>query len=155
MRIAFAVTCCLLLGACWQAAEPVITAGERVPGFEDGTYRRPDGSEVAVRWTGEAYAVGTGTARAEPLPGGKWLVDYSDAVRLILVVVPTADGLLVRMPIPDAGTRVAKPHGVTLRPAPVVVISGPANEIRAFAAAVTELDGTPDLIDGEMLVRVR
>lgn len=155
MRAIFVIACCLLMSACWETAAPVITIGERVPGFEDGTYRRPDGTELQIRWTGEAYAVGTGTARAEPLAGGKWLVDYSDQVRLIMVVEPTADGFVVRMPTPEAGARVAKSFGITLKPAPVIVLSGPPDETRAFAAAITQLDGTAHLVEGERLVRVR
>lgn len=155
MRAILVIACCLLMSACWETGAPVITGGERVPGFADGTYRRPDGTELQIRWTGEAYAVGAGTARAEPLPGGKWLVDYSDAVRLVMVVEMLPDGFVVRMPTPEAGARVAKSFGIALKPAPVIVLSGPPDEIRAFATAIAQLDGTADLVEGERLVRVR
>lgn len=157
MRPALVLLSCLLLGACWQVKEPMVTQGVRVEALADGLYRRPDGSEVMVRWNPAAgrYDIGVtgGSARMAPLGGGLWLVDYADAVRLVLVASLDKGQVVVHMPSADAEARLAEAHGVAIKPGPVRHLVGKPEAVRALAADVATL-APPDLVEAERLTRV-
>lgn len=159
MRPLAALLCCLILSACWQVKDPVVARGARVDGLADGLYRRPDGSEIMIRWNpGEGrYDVGMngGGARVAPLGGGLFLVDYADAVRLVLVAGIEDGAIVIHTPTREAEARLAKAHGLTLKHGPVLVLAGRPEAVRALAADAATLAGTPDLVVAERLVRVR
>ncbi|MGE5545427.1 MAG: hypothetical protein ACM33T_00905 [Solirubrobacterales bacterium] len=159
MRRALVLLCCLLLGACWQVKEPLVTQGVRAEGLEDGIYRRDDGTEVALRWNAAEgrYDIGTtgGSARIAPLGGGLWMVDYADAVRMVLLASVENGTVAFRAPTMEAETRLAKANGLALKPGPVRCLSGSPAAMKTFAAAVAALEGTPELVVADRLTRVR
>lgn len=159
MRLFILLPLCLLLAACWQVKDPVVAQGRRVDGLADGLYRRSDGSEIMIRWNPAQgrYDVGMtgGSARAAPLGGGLWLVDYADAVRLVLVAGIRDGAIVVHAPSPDVEARLAKAHGLTLKPGPVLILGGPPQAVHALAADVAALAGSPDLAEAERLIKVR
>jgi len=140
-RLALLVCLLLLLPGCYQVeGEPVATAAaRRVGGVRDGLYRRPDGVEVTVRWNAaqrqydiESTVGPGGTARAAPLGGRFYLVQYQDAARLSLLAAMDGDDVVLYAPAKAAERRLATAHGLTLRAGPIPLLGGKASEVAAF-----------------------
>ena len=152
-----ALLACLLLAACYQSGAETVTMGDskRVAGVADGLYRRPDGSELVVRWDGAKLAydvgVGGGVVRAAPAANGMWLLDYAERGHLVLLARVEDGAIQVMLPRPATEARLLKTHRLTLKPGPVDQVLGSTADLKAYFA---DLARSGEVEPGERLTRV-
>ncbi|CAA7618687.1 hypothetical protein [Magnetospirillum sp. UT-4] len=154
MRALATLLVTLLLAACYEVDGPVVERGRRVEGVADGSYRRADGQVVTLAWdqTAGLYRLGEGgTVRVETLAGGLLLADYAAGRHIALLAAVQGDAVVFYMPGKDGAARLAKAHGVALRPGPVDRLGGSPDAVRAFLRAAA---ATSDLVESGRLERV-
>ncbi len=144
MRRLFALALLLLVSACYQVDGDAVplSSSVRVEGVRDGLYRRPDGVEVQVRWNEadkvyDVVATGSesgrgGTARAQRVASGLYLVQYMDVTRLALLARMDGPDMVLMAPDKAAEPRLLKAHGLDLKPGPITGLVGSAGMVRNF-----------------------
>jgi hypothetical protein len=142
------------LSACYQVQGPVVDKGVRVAGIADGTWRRADGSEIALTWdeAAAAYRVGAGgMVRLAPAANGLYLADYQAERRIVLLLKANARELVFLLPPEAAETGLATGHGAAIKPGPIKLLNGKA---QAVAATLAAMAARPDLVEAGRLTRV-
>ncbi len=146
----------LVLSGCYETRAPVVAEGVRPDGIRDGRWRRGDGSELELSWTGteHAFRVGAGgKVRLAPL-GRLWLADYQAERNVVLLARLSPDGVVLLEPTPEAERRLAAAHGLGVRPGPVNRLAGDDAAVRGFLTDLAALDGTGQLREADRLVWV-
>lgn len=143
----------LVLSACWQVEGDTVPAeaGVRAEGVRDGLYRRPDGTEVAVRWNQERrhYDIGAGRARVQPVAGtGLYLVQYQDpTLKLTLLAQPKGDDVVLYAPTPEADRKMAPRFGLSAKAGPITQLQGDPARVRDYVAELARQVGGPTVVE--------
>jgi hypothetical protein len=142
------------LSACYQVQAPVVETGVQAEGVADGTWRRADGSEVALAWdeTARAYRVSAGgMVRLAPTNGGLYLADYQAERRIVLLLKAAPRELVFLSPPAAAESGLAARHGAAIKAGPIKLLNG---EPQAVAAALAAMAARADLVEAGRLTRV-
>ncbi|OAN50182.1 hypothetical protein A6A04_01870 [Paramagnetospirillum marisnigri] len=164
MRRLLALALLLLVSACYQVDGDVVplSSSVRVEGVRDGLYRRPDGVEVRVHWNEadkvyDVVAPGSeqgrgGTARAQRVASGLYLVQYMDVTRLALLARMDGSDMVLMAPNKDAEPRLLKAHGLGLKPGPINGLLGSGGMARNF---FKDLAASGDFAEGGRMTFVK
>lgn len=144
MRRFLVLVSALLVASCYQVDGETVpqSASIKVEGLKEGLYDRPDGVKVLVRWNqaerqydvtaqGEGQN-GGGKARATRVANQLYLVQYSDAARLTLLASVKGDDVVLLLPNKAVEQRLAKAHGVGIRPGPINALTGSVGSVLNF-----------------------
>jgi hypothetical protein len=159
MRRVVVLLAALLLSACYQVEGETTpdTAGVRAEGVRDGLYRRPDGTEVAVRWNpaDRLYELvrpgASGKARLRKLAGGLHAVRYEGEMRLALLAAAEGDDIVLYVPTREAERRLAKRFGLTVKPGPIQGLAGSPTALDDYLTEAAALAGSPELVESARL----
>lgn len=149
-----ALLAALTLSACYEVQGPVVAEGVRAAGIADGSWRRDDGTEIALTWdeAARAYRVGAGgVVRLAPAANGLYLADYQAERRIVLLLKASPRELVFLLPPESVERGVAAGHGATIKAGPIKLLNGDAT---AVAAALAAMSTRPDLTEAGRLVRV-